>query len=341
MDIINRVLDIVGAVTDDGANVDSLGTSSELKWLADMSWNLGTILIHSVRCKFSPRMESTLVKRPDELRLQTGAAFMESAEFLYKLSDTEEKSLTDSRCHCLLMATGARLDSDTQLKCSIEDDIVHRMNHASIDSAICSINIQQSKKNCLSVFEILENHVGIQELHLKRAAIIFEFIVACKIGGHELNMYMSTKKQELLRLSPSELMLCSSIAERERGGSAEVTRTTLSLALQICMRESEPDFITMGSIFSKLIELSPSRAHALEKVEEFAQLLCQNHVHQKFAFEDIDHITSLSFNFGITLSDLGQSDLAERFLSQSLSLLQFASTGLQKCQHQMQVPNFF
>jgi hypothetical protein len=47
-----------------------------------------------------------------------------------------------------------------------------------------------------------------------------------------------------------------------------------------------------------------------------------------FLPDDVDHIVSLAYNYGVTLLDLDQSALAERFLCRAMTLLTCASAAV-------------
>ena len=143
-----------------------------------------------------------------------------------------------------------------------------------------------------------------------------------------------------------------------------------------------PDYSVLGTVNRELIELSPSRRAALEKVEEFTQMAMTlaharnsatvdnnttttdnddthrtttsantagpatahtTHTTTSTAFlsEDIDHIVSLAFNYGVTLGDLDQPALAERFISKAIALLTCASPVVKAWLPKMQVRNEF
>jgi hypothetical protein len=47
-----------------------------------------------------------------------------------------------------------------------------------------------------------------------------------------------------------------------------------------------------------------------------------------FLPDDVDHIVSLAYNYGVTLLDLDQTALAERFLCRAMTLLTCASAAV-------------
>ena len=144
----------------------------------------------------------------------------------------------------------------------------------------------------------------------------------------------------------------------------------------------------MSNLYRQLIELSPTRQSALEKVEEFEQLArsvqqegtaldceydttigeegkrsdpaalasdpaatsggvvdahdtrVQHHHHQSrspFNTADVDKIVTLAYNYGVTLVDLDQVHLAEKFVARAISLLRHASPSLREWLPRMQV----
>jgi hypothetical protein len=160
--------------------------------------------------------------------------------------------------------------------------------------------------------------------------------------------FLAAHQQDLLALSSADLMRCATAAKGERGGSIEMTRSLLSLALQVCNREIRPSYAVMGSLYRQLMELSPSRQLALERVEEFEQLAQSLRLQQQqhsvgdnedgedvdghsaphFDRQDVDAIVSLAYNYGVALLELEQMTLSEKFLAKAIALLQHASSAL-------------
>jgi hypothetical protein len=168
--------------------------------------------------------------------------------------------------------------------------------------------------------------------------------------------------QQLLQLSANQLLSCSSINSLERkGGSLDNTRTLLTLALQVCLRDSHHDdhhnsndsnssnsssgnhMHLAGDIYRRLVEISASRRQAIETIEEFTQLVQSAHLSTEggggtaFKTDDIDHIAVQAYNYAVTLSELEDVQLAERFASQSLILARFASPRFKEWVTKMQV----
>jgi hypothetical protein len=168
--------------------------------------------------------------------------------------------------------------------------------------------------------------------------------------------------QQLLQLSANQLLSCSSINSLERkGGSLDNTRTLLTLSLQVCLRDNHHDdhhnsndsnssnsssgnhMHLAGDIYRRLVEISASRRQAIETIEEFTQLVQSAHLSTEggggtaFKTDDIDHIAVQAYNYAVTLSELEDVQLAERFASQSLILARFASPRFKEWVTKMQV----
>jgi hypothetical protein len=121
------------------------------------------------------------------------------------------------------------------------------------------------------------------------------------------------------------------------------------MAIQLSARDINPNYTLIGSLYQHLINISANRKQAYEKIEEFEQLLlsvgkqnASSSTHdlsfpiEEFCSEDIDSICSASYNYGISLIDLDMSEMAEKFICKSLSLLNFASQSMSSWKHNMQ-----
>ena len=55
-----------------------------------------------------------------------------------------------------------------------------------------------------------------------------------------------------------------------------------------------------------------------------------------FASDDVDQIASIAYNYGVTLVELGQAELAERFVCRALGLLKHTSPVMSQWREKMQ-----
>jgi hypothetical protein len=128
---------------------DCIGTAAEIKWVADVLWNVGLMLVTNTKVAGAVGAESSSQARSRPLT--TAALLLEHAEKLYhRVSKTAEidVSLTSGaakgctelqllqvRCLCLTLATASRLDVDS-LHCArnIADKLWKVKRNGDVDS---------------------------------------------------------------------------------------------------------------------------------------------------------------------------------------------------------------
>lgn len=433
------VVALLKQVDSDGCELTSLGAYDDLEWLADLCWNLGTMLTPLAATSFTEAAGAarpTLISNPareqpeqptrsenvySACRLFTAAEFFESAVHMYAVIPYEDTSIrTLNQCVCLLLASGARLDADTFLRNAVREgreslETTHSVGYedGSASAALlggglgdthegapisivtkCAevgiffgansvkMNLEKSRENAMDAKKVLTEYLHSNDrtesftdkgVMFRKVAFVYEYTVACRLGANEATSFWGNRKEDFLALSAAQLLQCFYIAQKEPGGTTELLRAMLNFSLQVCNREIPTDYSLMGSLFLRLIELSPSRSAALERIEEFEQLAsssgrsssswetslpserpdtttsfinedyndlsghCRNGPGSQFDIQDIDRITSTAFNYGVTLSELGQADLAEKFISRALILLRIASPTIVASTARMQV----
>jgi hypothetical protein len=377
----------------------SLGAVDELIWVANLSWNIATLLtrqqdgdeacipvLFTVNDCCEPTRLST--DREKEECLLLVARLYELAHFLFERMEQPNSSSSSSSSNdltlCLLLSAAARIDADsysrttTNIAQSSGGSTMTMMMSGGIaalpsitkassdgetpfsdydppsSSSICSSssssivpsnNLLQARLSIHKAnrqLKALSDFDDDESRHLRRSSLIFEFYVLCRLRDTpKCRAFLLENRDDFLLLAPQDLLYCSKVSRRERGVSIEVTRTLLTLSLQASNMRPSPDYTMIGGIYRDLIELSPSRSSALEHVEEFEQLICNasSSTLQPVRFDvcDIDYIVSLSYNYGVTLIDLDQILLAERFVNKALHLISFASDALKGWLPKLQV----
>lgn len=373
----------------------SLGAVDELVWVANLSWNIATLLnrqqdedeacipvLFTVNDCCEPTRLSTDREKEDCLLLV--ARLYELAHFLFERIEQHNNNNSSSNdlTLCLLLSAAARIDADSysrtttntaQLsggstmtmmmsggmaaltsvtKSSSDGDIplsdydpTSSSSISSSSSIVPSNNLLQARLSIHKAnrqLKALSDFDDDESRHLRRSSLIFEFYVLCRLRDTpKCRAFLLENRDDFLLLAPQDLLYCSKVSRRERGVSIEVTRTLLTLSLQASNMRPSPDYTMIGGIYRDLIELSPSRSSALEHVEEFEQLICNasSSTLQPVRFDvcDIDYIVSLSYNYGVTLIDLDQILLAERFVTKALHLISFASDALKGWLPKLQV----
>jgi hypothetical protein len=201
-----------------------------------------------------------------------------------------------------------------------------------------------------------------------------------------LQALLRSREQDFLLLSAEDLKRCADIACSEPEGTSEAARTMLQWAWQALNRGDSTsttnatdvaavtgllalggngsgnggdaiaasNSVMAGRLFCQMIELSPSREHALEKAREFYELVhasasatgmgavegfvtAENDatmyprpVVSPYSQESIDQIAAVTYNYGVTLAELGQTGLAERFINTAIGLMRYASPEMRQ-----------
>ena len=95
-----------------------------------------------------------------------------------------------------------------------------------------------------------------------------------------------------------------------------------------------------GTIYRKLVHLSPTHTVAVNYISQFEQFLLVTSEQSPSslpATDDIDDVCILSFNYGVNQLDYGDVTLAEGFLSKALGLVKYASESVRLWEDRMQV----
>jgi len=360
---------IISIEKDEGPQhgASSLGAADELVWVANLSWNIATLLTRQDVCMFTINDEATSLStdREKEDCLLLVARLYELAHFLF---ERMEERISNDLTLCLLLSAAARIDADSYSRTNTSQPSTisaitaaftgitkssdgetpfsdYDPSRSSSSAQVPSNNLMQARLSIHKAnrqLKALSDFEDDESRHLRRSSLIFEFYVLCRLRDTpQCRAFLQENRDDFLLLTPHDLLYCSKVSRRERGVSIEVTRTLLTMSLQASNLRSAPDYAMIGGIYRDLIELSPSRTHALEHVEEFEQLICNasSAVVQPVRFDvcDIDYIVSLSYNYGVTLIDLDQILLAEKFVTKALHLISFSSDALKGWLPKLQV----
>jgi hypothetical protein len=142
-------------------------------------------------------------------------------------------------------------------------------------------NLSCTLKNIHKAVEILKQHSDFEDAStrtVREQLVLLEFACLCKsMDIKRCQQFVREKEAHFLSMmTAEELMTCVSVARFEAGGSLEICRAMLMYALQVCARtnhggQHHNNNQLMSQIFCRLIESSPSRQSALDKVTEFEQ----------------------------------------------------------------------
>ena len=152
---------------------------------------------------------------------------------------------------------------------------------AAISGGMEYSNLSCALKNIHKAVEILKQHSDFEDAStrtVRKQLVLLEFACLCKsMDIKRCQQFVREKEAHFLSMmTAEELMTCVSVARFEAGGSLEICRAMLMYALQVCARtnhggQHHNNNQLMSQIFCRLIESSPSRQSALDKVTEFEQ----------------------------------------------------------------------
>eukprot|EP01041_Mallomonas_annulata_P002114 gene2114-4130_t len=274
-------------------------------------------------------------------RIRLAAKFMEASDDLQAtLPRADEQIKNDNRVLSLLTASALRLDA--------EDYFIRHQLNKKYDG---EEHLDKAWDNLERADGLLRRQVGFDDEDSQRKrklTLVLKFTVICRQGPSQhaqLEQFVEQKQSSFLAMNAEELRRCATIAELEQNGNIIVVRTMLGHAIQACTREPFQNYQLTGELYSKLIAISLSRQQAFDRVEEFEQLLTtrrnaeQNtdtdidadpHPDNGIHILDINKVFSFCYNAGVTLVELGQPDMAEKFMGKALGLLPFVSEDLQR-----------
>jgi hypothetical protein len=209
------------------------------------------------------------------------------------------------RALCLLVACSCRIDAEascptpaTAAATSAPLPFASGLDGAPTARSIPSNNLVQSRLDAQKAGRLLQCGVDFDDTRsqsLQCSALLLEFDALCRLGDSNLcAVFLQERQTDFLRLAPADLKRCADTARLQGKISADVIRSLLNTALQCLMRSAAHPHSTvsvggaggadtargqgceyyalLGGVYRELIELSPTRRQALEKIEEFAQL---------------------------------------------------------------------
>eukprot|EP01038_Epipyxis_sp_PR26KG_P006211 gene6211-8556_t len=340
--LFDRVYRVIKFCND--TNINNLGTSIELKQCGELAMTLGYFLMNPERCKF--RKSKDVEEKNSEDQLNLAANFFEFAELILthfpQSTYNAENGLNECRIICRLLSAAIRLDLESNLK---------ETKHYSLENLTLA-NVGLRKVNTI-LKELTSEFDRFKLLSLERTCLILEFAAHCKARANQSSIetaeFIENRVNDFLKLTVLQICKCAEIVILENSETMECSRKIYQIALQVCHRENGHDFLLMGEIFVKIVELAPSRCAAYEAIEEFEQtvklqtslesaafnvdaivedpVIYPNDI-SPFSLESIDMMVTLSYNYGITLIDLDQLDLANKFIVKAISLLPFSSSSI-------------
>lgn len=333
----------------------SLGRPTELCWIAELGGVLGSMLCDA---QFASSASAPSILAQIVL---LGAEILQTTESLLRM-DKNPSEDAQRRARWLITAAAAHLDIGTLLypNAMKQDEDLPSLVMTYLSTADASFrtvevserhqesSMSSTYENCSrkarelahQAEETLSEYIEFNDAtdnKLFCSAVVIEVASYCRSGSlKSCDAFIAQMKDKLIKLSVQDLRTCIELVESSKSFSIDALRKMLEIAADACERTAPVPSFT-GWIYRQLIELSPSRTSALAHVKEFDRIVNHSSNRQSIVGEDVDTITSLAFNYGVTLIDLGENELALQFVVASVSLAKNCTAAMNPWLDQLKV----
>lgn len=321
--------------------------------LGEIAWNIGIILNNTNENKNDNYVENNLEK------IELGIDFLEISNQIFLFVDSTtttinyQNSIQLTRFKCLLSSTSLRMDISTILNDFQDYKSKEDHNNLKVNENIESkSNFEDSEKrlayelknlkcieyNLSILSEFVKDFTNLPE-ELKKLYLMLSIAYYCRINSSELEGFIESNQANFLMFTPLELEKCADITQNEKFGNLTICRKMLLFGIQVITREKISSYYLLGNFYRRLIHLSPSRLQALEWIEDFEQILKSITKEEitSISLDDIDSICIMCYNWGITLVELNQYDLAEKFAGKALNFTKYVSSKVSNLKETIQV----
>lgn len=322
--------------------LQALGSADSLLQIAGFNAVVGMIHLSAFPSIFVDIFEADNQTMEKALAsIQAGSSFYEIAASLYSylhvVPGTAFEDVPRHQMKCLLLSAGGYLDSFRLLEVLQERDrdqpscTSFERSHMSAKMKEYLESSRNLTKNLQGVAEQLGDYLDEEDQSLVGRCYVLQMASCCFSGsGESCEEFIENTRHSIMRLPLDCLSQCIDLAANSQVCSLNALRTLIGYVLQACMAKPQVPYRMVGSLYRKLIELAPSKRYAFEKLQEVESVLRTLPTDgEVIDQEDIDHIFSLAYNYGITLLDLDQPVLAEQFLLRTMSIIQFTSSSMQ------------
>ena len=261
----------------DGVSLDVLGCFEDTIWLADVAWNIGTLLVLVEKCTVEPEVaQSEQQQQPlGTSRLLLAAEFFEKAETLYSVCQNvgpgQEMThvLGKNRYMSLLVAACARLDADsldvTGHAARRETQLMNleasynaggkssdAASSTSDDATIATASLIKAYENVGTADRMMMRDVGFEDdetMSIRKTALMLLFTLLCRAGAA-----LSGSSSDALATAPQ--------------AATTVSYMPPSTAVQLrqLLSTREQDFLLLSAIdLKKCADIACSEPGALQK----------------------------------------------------------------------------
>lgn len=261
--------------------------------------------------------------------LLASASILEHSTGLYQLLPLFNDSTTkQSEARCMVTAASALLDAAALIAPEpkeFDEFISGRSFNDEHEGEFLAIHVRVrnfAERAQRALYNQLEFDDP-TDVKLFSIATVMELSSFCRSGdiGHS-EEFVAKILPHLSTLDIEYMKTCIDLFASSQNVSTESFRKLLSIAEAMCL-QSTPVNSALGYVLSKELQLSPTRAAALRRVEQFAKLLENPLNAQAIPTEDVDYIAANAYNAAMSLHELGQGDLAVKFNSLAMGMIPF------------------
>jgi hypothetical protein len=240
-------------------NLIDFKKDNSLLWIAHMCWNIGKLLLNE--------KSSTIdaIYPVDAIALiGSSATFFEAAADYYAcITPNDPSTPILNEILSIIVAISARINLDAELYVNSDKLQVYHSDKEKLS------NMTRIESNVARAKRLLRAYSTAKELRtdsdkaLQSSLVMLEFTFKCRIcansGESKLEEYFNQTESSFFELSAPDLIKCANICLKERGGNVYIARRILSLAIQVLNRTAHLDYALIGSLYKRIIKLSPSR----------------------------------------------------------------------------------
>lgn len=294
-DVVDVFLSATQKLGDDA--VDRLGTASDRQWMRDCMWN-----IIAVSCTWLSDDSPTGIGE----RYLLIARLCDQFEAVSVLADGGKDY--SSRCTMALHRAAMFLE----------------VAQGAVDAPFQDDGLQES----LSLFRSLMEHLD-KDSPLHKQSLIIEFAAECAHRPAELCDFIVQREGQFLASDVTTVMETVQLSQQYKSVGIDIPRQLLVYALDIAKRMKPVDFARLGDIYRRQLMMCSSRQQCLEIIANFEDCLQKAKERGvRLVTEDINAVVSTAYNNGVTLMELGQHRVAERFVESAARLLPHAGESM-------------
>ena len=316
LDTLRNIRQVIDGLIKQGTELEVLGETKELGLIADICWNIATLKSKN------PPEDRSAVPQAEEYDASVVDLFDFSAYFYATLPSIEDKM---NQICALLLSTSHRVNSlyDVHSPGNSERPVAVRY-----DKVLLNLNNIEHLLQKVREDDNISKHESLSTLN---GAYIMLHFKATLLKGSPTSMlqYVTGEKQRhLLSLDAERLNECILMVKDATNSYYEVIRVLINYAIQACTRDAAQNSL-LGKLYIERIKLSESRESALSAVIEIDQQLNRAEKNT-FDDDDVDSIVCMTYNYGVSLAELNNYNMAAEFLRMCISIAAHSSEMMKK-----------